>query len=60
VFVTRQLPGTALDRQCSRHSVTVWPERLLPSPGDLRRADGRTVLARIAIRGELAVIESHV
>jgi glyoxylate reductase len=48
VFVTRQLPGTALDRLRARHSVTVWPERLPPSPGDLRqhgeRADGLLTL----------------
>ena len=48
VFVTRQLPGTALDRLRARHSVTVWPQRLPPSPGDLRRhgerADGLLTL----------------
>ena len=48
VFVTRQLPGTALDRLRACHSVTVWPERLPPSPADLRRhaerADGLLTL----------------
>jgi glyoxylate reductase len=48
VFVTRQLPGTALDRLRARHSVTVWPQQLPPSPGDLRRhgerADGLLTL----------------
>ena len=36
VFVTRKLPGTALDRLKAEHEVEVWPERLPPRPGDLR------------------------
>jgi glyoxylate reductase len=32
VFVTRRLPGPALDRLRSAHEVEVWPERLPPSP----------------------------
>ena len=36
VFVTRNLPGTALDRLKAEHEVEVWPERLPPRPGDLR------------------------
>jgi glyoxylate reductase len=48
VFVTRQLPGAALDRLRARHSVTIWPEQLPPSPEDLRRhamrADGLLTL----------------
>ena len=36
VFVTRKLPGTALDRLAAEHEVEVWPERLPPRPGDLR------------------------
>jgi glyoxylate reductase len=31
VFVTRQLPGPALDRLGSIHEVEVWPDRLPPS-----------------------------
>jgi glyoxylate reductase len=36
VFVTRKLPGTALDRLAAEHEVEVWRERLPPRPGDLR------------------------
>jgi glyoxylate reductase len=34
-LVTRELPGPALDRLRSVHDVTVWPERLPPSPHGL-------------------------
>lgn len=37
VFVTRQLPGAALDQLRARHSVSVWPGLLPPSPVELRR-----------------------
>src|ERR1700757_3297948 len=30
VFVTRRLPGRALDRLCSEHETEVWPGRLPP------------------------------
>ena len=36
VFVTRELPGGALDRLRTEHEVDVWPGRLPPSRGDLR------------------------
>jgi glyoxylate reductase len=36
VFVTRRLPGTALDRLAAEHDVEVWPERLPPRPAELR------------------------
>ena len=35
-FVTRQLPGPALDRLRERHDVEVWPERLPPTYDQLR------------------------
>jgi glyoxylate reductase len=35
VFVTRQLPGGALDRLSAEHDVEVWPGRLPPPPGAL-------------------------
>jgi glyoxylate reductase len=34
-FVTRRLPGGALDRLHAEHEVDVWPERLPPSRQDL-------------------------
>jgi glyoxylate reductase len=36
VFVTRRLPGTALDRLAEAHDVDVWPGELPPGPDDLR------------------------
>jgi len=38
VFVTRQLPGPALQRLRARHQVEVWPGRLPPPPPELRAA----------------------
>jgi glyoxylate reductase len=35
VFVTRQLPGTALHRLRATHQVEVWSERLPPTPDQL-------------------------
>ncbi len=35
VFVTRRLPGTAIDRLAADHEVDVWPERLPPRPAEL-------------------------
>jgi glyoxylate reductase len=35
-FVTRRLPGGALDRLAADHELEVWPERLPPERGELR------------------------
>jgi lactate dehydrogenase-like 2-hydroxyacid dehydrogenase len=35
VFVTRHLPGSALDRLAARHDVEVWPDRLPPPRAEL-------------------------
>jgi glyoxylate reductase len=35
VFVTRQLPGTALDRLRAEHEIEIWPERRPPSRAQL-------------------------
>jgi glyoxylate reductase len=35
-FVTRELPGRALDRLAGTHEVAVWPGRLPPSDAELR------------------------
>ena len=37
VFVTRRLPGDALDRLAAEHDVEVWPERLPPPREELLR-----------------------
>ncbi|MDP9344804.1 MAG: D-glycerate dehydrogenase [Actinomycetota bacterium] len=39
-FVTRRLPGGALDRLAAVHEVEVWPEPLPPSPEQLREHAG--------------------
>ena len=35
-FVTRRLPGTAVDRLAAEHDVRLWPDRLPPRPEELR------------------------
>jgi glyoxylate reductase len=35
-FVTRRIPGPALDRLIEAHDVHVWPHRLPPTPDELR------------------------
>jgi len=41
VFVTRQLPGAALDRLVAEHDVEIWPDRLPPPRSELMaRAPG--------------------
>jgi glyoxylate reductase len=36
VFVTRRLPGTALERLAAEHEVEVWPGDMPPPPDELR------------------------
>jgi glyoxylate reductase len=53
VFVTRRLPGTALDRLAAAHEVDVWPEPLPPPREEL--------LARVAgAEGLLAMLTDRV
>jgi glyoxylate reductase len=40
-FVTRRLPGTALERLATEHEVEVWPERLPPPREELRARTAR-------------------
>jgi glyoxylate reductase len=35
-FVTRRIPGPALDKLEQAHEVEVWPHRLPPTPEELR------------------------
>ena len=57
VFVSRQLPGSALDRLRAAHDTTVWPEQLPPTPAQLREhaagADGLLTLLTDHIDAEL-------
>jgi glyoxylate reductase len=47
-FVTRRIPGPALDRLAEAHDVEVWPHRLPPTPDELKhhaaRAEGLLTL----------------
>lgn len=46
VFVSRELPGTALERLAEYAEVQVWPLKTPPSPGELMKAaDGAVGLA---------------
>lgn len=58
-FVTRELPGPALDRLRSRHEVDVWPERLPPSYEELvaRAAGVAGLLTTLTDRVDAALIE---
>jgi glyoxylate reductase len=58
-FVTRRLPGQALDRLAARHQVEVWPERLPPPYEELaaRTANAEGLLALLTDRVDAALIE---
>jgi len=57
VFVTRNLPGSALDRLGAEHEVDVWPGRIPPSASTLRKrtaeAEGLLCLLTDRIDSEL-------
>lgn len=56
-FVTRQLPGGALERLASQHEVEIWPERLPPTAAELRErasdAEGLLCLLTDQVDAEL-------
>ena len=58
-FVTRELPGPALDRLQIRHEVEVWPERLPPSYEELaaRAAGVEGLLTLLTDQVDAALIE---
>ncbi|HYZ80494.1 MAG TPA: D-glycerate dehydrogenase [Solirubrobacteraceae bacterium] len=58
-FVTRELPGPALDRLRERHDVDVWPERLPPPYEELRArtAEAEGLLSLLTDRVDAALIE---
>jgi glyoxylate reductase len=59
-FVTRRLPGTALERLSGAHEVEIWPERLPPDPDRLRagaeKAQG--LLTMLSDRVDAALIQA--
>jgi glyoxylate reductase len=57
-FVTRRLPGPALDRLRAVHEVDVWPERMPPGYDELRRraADAEGLLTLLTDRVDAELI----
>jgi lactate dehydrogenase-like 2-hydroxyacid dehydrogenase len=60
VFVTNQIPGTALDRLGAEHDTDVWPERTVPPLDELRRraADAEGLLSMLTDRVDAELIEA--
>jgi glyoxylate reductase len=60
VFVTRELPGDALDRLREQHDVDVWESQLPPAPGKLRErvADAEGLLALLTDRVDAELLEA--
>ncbi len=58
-FITRRLPGTALDRLSAVHEVDVWPERLPPPAAELRArvADAEGLLTLLTDRIDADLID---
>ena len=58
-FVTRRLPGSALDRLRAAHQVDVWPERLPPPYEKLaaRAAEADGLLTLLTDRVDASLIE---
>ena len=59
VFVTRQLPGPAVDRLSAVHEVEVWPERLPPSAEEFAAgaADASGLLTLLTEKVDAALLE---
>lgn len=59
-YVTRRLPGSALDRLAASHEVEVWPERLPPAPEQLaaRVADADGLLSLLTDAIDASLIEA--
>jgi glyoxylate reductase len=57
-FVTRDLPGSALDRLRARHDVDLWPDRLPPPYEELRArtAEAEGLLSLLTDRVDAALI----
>jgi glyoxylate reductase len=61
VFVTRPLPGDALDRlRAAGHEVEVWPDRLPPPPEALREqvADADALLSMLTDRVDTELLDA--
>ncbi len=60
VYVTRELPGTALERLRAAHQTEVWPGDDQPAPAELARraADADALLTMLGDRVDRALLES--
>ena len=60
VFVTRQLPGTALDRLAAHHDTDIWPQRRPPSREELIKhaADAEGLLSLLTDRLDADTIDA--
>jgi glyoxylate reductase len=60
VFVTRELPGRALDRLRAAHDVDVWPGSLPPHPTELRERvhDAEGLLTLLTERIDAALLDA--
>ena len=60
VFVTRKLPGTALERLSAKHEVEVWPGELPPPRDELLAgvADAEGLLSLLSDRVDTELIDS--
>jgi glyoxylate reductase len=59
-FVTRRIPGTAVERLAAEHEVEVWPERLPPTHRELRErvADAEGLLCMLTDPVDAEVFEA--
>jgi glyoxylate reductase len=60
VFVTRALPGDALQRLRAAHEVSVWPDALPPTPAQLRAAvaEAEGLLCLLTERVDRALLDA--
>ena len=60
IFVTRALPGSALDRLAREHEVDVWDGEVPPTPEELRAgsADAEGLLSMLTDRVDVALLDS--
>lgn len=60
ILVTRELPGSALDRLRAAHTVEVWEGSLPPTPGVLREraAAVEGLLTMVTDRVDLALLDA--
>jgi glyoxylate reductase len=60
VFVSRRLPGGALDRLAQEHQVEIWPDGVPPHPSELREraADADALLTMLSDRVDGALLDA--